>query len=344
MGAVTRHLITVIASAVAISLIAGCTPRVIVRANPAANDLGIRYYRPKPYLKVEPAEVSVAKDRTTLVPGMVRISLAYLPDFSEEYAIDVRPGLGTADVGIRLEDGWNLTEVSQDLDSQTDENVKAVGSLIGAIGEVVPTSGAAAGETAFTVPARHVPIGFYESVVGRDARGCKRLYGFRYVGFLPYASCPIAMSGHDHACCGDGIHSLYGLIFRDGQMVFEPLETMPSAAVDVIGADADPSATRSGPESPLGPNPPVADLQRLPIEMRRQLMDRGFELAEVRAYERNGRVMVEIMMADDVSGRSVERFAKAWLAESYPDSERFEVRVVNGAQDENSVGQGRDAL
>ncbi|MEM9589491.1 MAG: hypothetical protein AAGA03_19570, partial [Planctomycetota bacterium] len=47
-------------------LMTGCTPRVIVRPNPGPTDQGIRYYRPKPYLKVEPAEIAV--DRRKSLP------------------------------------------------------------------------------------------------------------------------------------------------------------------------------------------------------------------------------------------------------------------------------------
>ncbi len=51
-------------------LCAGCTPRVIVRKSPTDQDRGVRYYRPKPYLKIEPAEVLVDKNQSNLVPGL----------------------------------------------------------------------------------------------------------------------------------------------------------------------------------------------------------------------------------------------------------------------------------
>ncbi|TWT73238.1 hypothetical protein CA85_17060 [Allorhodopirellula solitaria] len=216
----------------------GCTPKVMVRKNPDDQDCGIRYYRPKPYLKIEPAEIAVSKTESQITPGLVRISLVYLPDFSEEYSISVRSGCGIADVGIKLEDGWNLTEISQELDSQTDENVEAIGSLLSAAGGLLPTSASdrAAESVSFTVPARNVPIGFYESVVGRDACNVKRLYGFRYLGFMPFAGCPIEMAGHSHASCQDpgacGQHpagSMYGLTFAGGEMVFQPLDGVRSA-------------------------------------------------------------------------------------------------------------------
>ncbi len=100
----------------------GCTPKIIVRQNPAADDEGIRYYRPKPYLLIS----ALSKDGNASADS-VSITLDYLPDFSEEYSINVRPGFGLADVNIGLEDGWNLVSINQKLDSQTDETIKATG-------------------------------------------------------------------------------------------------------------------------------------------------------------------------------------------------------------------------
>lgn len=206
---------------------AGCAPRLRVTANPGPDAPGIRYYRPKPYLKVVPAEIQIAKDASRVEPGLVTISLEYLPDFSEEYAIDVRSGFGVADVSLQLEDGWNLTEINQELDSQTDENISAAGDLIKAVSGMVPTAeGAQPPAIEITVPATDVPLGFYESVIGRRPDGRKQLYGFRYLGFLPYQSCPTVMGGVELACCGDPTTTLYGLTFADGRMVFKPLPLM----------------------------------------------------------------------------------------------------------------------
>ena len=316
----------------------GCTPRVIVRGNPAPCDEGIRYYRPKPYLKIEPAEVAVDKNQTALVPEMVRISLVYLPDFSEEYAIEVRSGLGTADVGIKLEDGWNLTEISQDLDSQTDENLEAIGSLIGAVGEVVPSSAEnlPSKDISFTVPSRNVPIGFYESVIGRDSRGCKRLYGFRYLGFLPYSSCPVDMSGHQHAHCGDAFQPLYGLIYTSGRMVFQPLELIGTTPVDSASKDelqrsSTPTPTADSPSQPPGP----ADLQRLPIDLRTHLLQIHSDVGEVRAGKSGGVVVVRIEVPSDTPVMPIRQAAEDWLTRSFGPAARFDVQI-------EATGRGRE--
>jgi hypothetical protein len=234
----------------ALSFAAGCTPRVRVIANPRPHDNGIRYYRPKPYLKVVPAEVAAGKDATRVDVQLVTISLEYLPDFSEEYAIDVRPGFGVANVSLTLEDGWNLTEINQELDSQTDETIDAAANLLrAASGFVTTADGKQAPQSSFDVHASNVPLGYYESVIGCGPDGRKRLFGFRYLGFLPYESCPTILAGGQKACCNDPSMPLYGLTFADGRMVFKPLDTIRNPTNNSPNTDVDydePSAEDSG--------------------------------------------------------------------------------------------------
>lgn len=216
---------------IALLVFGGCAPRVRVRANPAPHDAGIRYYRPKPYLLVTSAAQSILNEsgkpvREVIDDRFVQIELKYLPDFSEEYAIDVRSGFGIADVAITLEDGWNLTAINQKLDSQTDENIRAMAEVVrGAAGLTNPgqrTSSPDGGkQSSFYVKASNVPLGYYESVIGADSCGKKRLYGFRYVGFLPYQACPLGMHGSEMAHCQSA--DVYGLVFENGVMVFRPL-------------------------------------------------------------------------------------------------------------------------
>jgi hypothetical protein len=212
----------------------GCTPRVRVRQSPGPKDTGIRYYRPKPYLRIEPASSVVTEGKkTTATPSdeFVAITIEYLPDFSEEYSIEVCPGLGSANVTVGLTDGWNLTSVNQTLDSQFDENVKAVADLAKAASGFIPTNGFAEGPPQgspqkFVVAATNVPIGYYESVISKDACGKKRLYGWRYIGFLPYSSCPIEMCGSQHLACQGVPSELFGIVFDHGVMKFKRLDTI----------------------------------------------------------------------------------------------------------------------
>src|SRR5579863_4067437 len=121
---------------------------------------------------------------------LVEIKLEYLPDFTEEYAISVRPGLGVAEVGITLQDGWNLTGINQKLDSKFAETLAAAAG----IAKTAASAGGAPRATQDFTPsqffASNVPFGYYEAVISADPNGCKRLYGWRYVGFMPTLTCP----------------------------------------------------------------------------------------------------------------------------------------------------------
>jgi hypothetical protein len=244
---------------ICLPVLVGCTPRVLVRHNPGPQDTGIRYYRPKPYLKVEPAGVRETEGRTTTVTPSdeyVSISLEYLPDFSEEYSIDVRPGLGVAEVSIALEDGWNLTAINQTLDSQTDENIEAIAELAKAATEFVPSSSAEAAPPGsskrFVVEATNVPIGYYESVISEDGCGRKRLYGWRYVGFLPFAACPTEMCGSQHLACSAVPSDLFGLVFRNGAMVFQRLDRIdPVPTTTRVGVETGDFVTAAGTQRKL---------------------------------------------------------------------------------------------
>lgn len=327
---------------VSTAVFSGCTPRVIVRSHPASDDPGIRYYRPKPYLKVEPAEVALEKNQTTIVPGVVRISLVYLPDFSEEYSIDVRSGLGIANVGIKLQDGWNLTEISQELDSQTDENVKAAASLLSAVGDVVPTAGLAprAADVSFTVPARNVPIGLYESLIGRDARGCKRLYGFRYVGFVPFSNCPLDIGGQQSACCNDPQSGLYGLSFIGGQMVFLPLDEMattPAAAAGGLpfehgGLPKNNQTSAASPSAEPVRLPLAEDqLGRLEVQLRAALQESFDGIGEVRAQAETDRVRLSVQVPAGVPPLAIRQLAEDWLESALGKTMGFELELLPGS-------------
>jgi hypothetical protein len=83
---------------------------------------GLRYYRPWPYLMV-----SETKDGEGL-----EFKIVYLPDLSQEYAVQVRAGFGTVDFKPTLENGWNLVAVDAKVDSRTKEVMEAAAGLIGA--------------------------------------------------------------------------------------------------------------------------------------------------------------------------------------------------------------------
>lgn len=218
-------------------VISGCFPGVKVRKNPGPKDTGVRYYRPKPYLLLSPVAEGEDNDQH------VAISLVYLPDYSEEYSINVKPGFGSANVQIKLDQGWNLTQLNQDLDSQTDEIISAVGDVLGKL----PLAGSG-GEGRFFVRASNVPLGYYEAVIDSDPNGCKQLYGWRYVGFLPYRQCPVTAGGLDSFHCNEVPGPLFGLVFESGTLTFKRLDAVEQIEPELIGLapPADPPTGSNG--------------------------------------------------------------------------------------------------
>jgi hypothetical protein len=253
----------------------GCTPALDVLPNPGPHETGLRYYRPKPYLLVEPVAADTGrKDGAENGGGprgdIFKISLEYLPDFSEEYAINVRTGLGACKTKLTLEHGWNLTSVDLDFDSKASDNVNAAANLLkaaapdglGGVPRGSPQSNAGAAPREFYVTASNVPIGYYESVIGPDpCSGGKHLYGFRYVGFIPFASCPPSPTGSAAPCCADGSMPLFGLVFERGVMTFKPLGYEIQSDNTLVAV----TKTEAHVEKP---NPPGTNIQKSSAPLR----------------------------------------------------------------------------
>jgi nitrogen fixation protein len=227
----------------------GCASTT-VKKDPGPCDRGFRYYRPKPYLFLQPQ---------TGADDMVSISLQYLPDFSEEYSIHIRTGIGKNKTSVKLDNGWNLTQLDVDIDTELPQNIEAVSKLISAIAPkgLVPAP-TASPLTAGAVKATNVPMGYYEAVVSKGPDGKKRLYGWRYVGFAPYAQCPITSSGVEVTCCES--LPLYGLVFDHGVMTFKPL------------AQAAVADTRRDPPAAGSPNPALKQVRDVVIAAFKPLM------------------------------------------------------------------------
>jgi hypothetical protein len=139
---------------------AGCTSTVTVsRITPATKPdrTGIPYYLPKKYLllawsdgrflpkvveTIDPVTGKPAGRTTT--QEWIKFSeprwvadLVELPDLREKYGITMVPGLGSSEMSIKLTDGWKLSELNLESDTQLDELVTALGQAIPALGSIV---------------------------------------------------------------------------------------------------------------------------------------------------------------------------------------------------------------
>jgi hypothetical protein len=187
-------------------------------------------------LETKPVKELAAKEHVTL--QKISMKLEYLPDFSEEYAINLKPGLGSGKFDFKLENGWNLTSLNAETDQQTDEIIGSIGSLVGA---ALPLFGKAANESADkrvqntsecppTIYGSNVPFGFYEAVIACDPHGRKQLYGWRYVGFMPFQSCPVEPRGAQQVCCDT--QDIYGMVFVNNVLQFQKIHEIPTMPID----------------------------------------------------------------------------------------------------------------
>ena len=182
---------------------AGCQSVRVIK-NPGDSDMGVRFYRPKPYLLVTPADPT---------GRLVNLKLEYLPDFSEEYSAHVR---GKA--SLALEEGWKLVGVNT---KETPQKKEAEPAKV-AVPEALPNA---------VVAATNIPIGYYESVF-EVAGERKYLKGWRYVGFSVLGGGAPAVC-HRKDCPNnfpDGCVTgpLFGLVNFNGVMTFRQLEEISS--------------------------------------------------------------------------------------------------------------------
>lgn len=186
-------------------LLAGCSSVTVIK-NPAAEDTGIRYWRPKPYLLVTPADAT---------GRMVKLKMEYLPDYSEEFSIHPQ---GKKPPQVQLKDGWNLVAVGGPAPPPEKPE------------EAAAPAAAPAGDPMklpeYVVAATNIPIGYYESVF--DGVGTKKyLKGWRYVGMTPMGG-GLPNGGTTPGCPPTPASALpgplYGMVFFNGVMTFRQLD------------------------------------------------------------------------------------------------------------------------
>jgi hypothetical protein len=103
----------------AVALTAACARISVSRlTSDSVQAEGIRFYRPAPHLLV-----------TQDAKGALEVSLIYLPKTNEEYVIQFKSGLGSADMKFKLDGGWNLTDFGETRDSKIPELVTSLATL-----------------------------------------------------------------------------------------------------------------------------------------------------------------------------------------------------------------------
>jgi hypothetical protein len=103
-------------------LLTGCAGVEVTKITPKneKSAKGLRYYRPCPYLLV-------AQDVND--PSSLQLKTIYLPNIKENYAINMKSGLGALDATVNLTDGWLLTQYSDKTDTKIPETISAIGTI-----------------------------------------------------------------------------------------------------------------------------------------------------------------------------------------------------------------------
>lgn len=236
----THHKAAFVVFMMAGLTITGCSSVRTIR-KPGDNDGGIRYYRPKPYLLVTPAEPT---------GRMVNLKLEYLPDFNEEYSIHLR---GKASVALK--DGWNLVGVNTK-EAPAEKTEPPVPP------QPMPLPAA-------VVAATNVPIGYYESIF--ETSGDKKyLKGWRYVGSTVLGggrpdTCTLKPANPN--CPNPGMPDgcvngpLYGMVFFNGVMTFRQLEEIAGNQLCPMFVDPAPNRTPAAATPPPATTPDPGEIK-----------------------------------------------------------------------------------
>jgi len=111
----------------------GCASVKVEPVQPGANADGLRFFRPAPYLLVATTEAGQSGK-----PGQanrkVTYQLIWLPDYSKEYRIHHTGFIGSASLKVKLDSGWQLTELGIDRDTKAPDMVKEGTGLAKALG------------------------------------------------------------------------------------------------------------------------------------------------------------------------------------------------------------------
>ena len=135
-------------------VLSGCAELQVKRL--AANDTtseGVRYYASQPYLLVtiQPSASAMASDKPAA--GLAKVSqpavqtqIIWLPKINEQYAVRVKPGWGTVDGSVSLQNGWMLTDLGSTMDSKLTETITAISGLINNAADLVKLAAAGASD------------------------------------------------------------------------------------------------------------------------------------------------------------------------------------------------------
>jgi len=112
-------------------LISGCAEVQVKHVDDRDTSDGVHFYEPRPYLLVSNQQ---KQDDKGNVQNQVTSQILWLPDPSRRYVVKIKPGWGTVDGSVKLQDGWMLDTLGSKTDSKGPETITAVTGLVRAAG------------------------------------------------------------------------------------------------------------------------------------------------------------------------------------------------------------------
>jgi len=137
IGFLTKWIITLLCSAY---LISGCAEVLVKHVNGKDDTSdGVHFCQPRPYLLLSNQQ---KKDAS----GDVRSNdfanqIIWLPDYTQCYVVKIKPGWGTVDGSVKLQNGWMLDTLGSKMDSKTTETITALSGMattIAKLGDLNP--------------------------------------------------------------------------------------------------------------------------------------------------------------------------------------------------------------
>ena len=167
-------------------LLTGCSSSItaISLKDKNENKKAIPYYLPQPYLLItkdyshlatkttktekatlentqkpaeKPSGTAKKETSTTAEPVSITVNgftykIIYLPNLAEKYGLVYNTGSGVSDLSFTLKDGWMFTGLNLESDTQIDETITAISSLVSSIAEIAVPFPPTKGWTQYEVP------------------------------------------------------------------------------------------------------------------------------------------------------------------------------------------------
>jgi hypothetical protein len=126
----------------------GCAHVEVAHVSAHDRSNGIHYNEPVPFLWVTDvvtpaAPATPAAGTTPAMPATpkkdtITGTIIYLPDQSQRYVVRVRPGWGTVNGSVKLDNGWMLDTLGAQSDSKGPETITAVTGLLAGAAALAP--------------------------------------------------------------------------------------------------------------------------------------------------------------------------------------------------------------